>query len=232
MNVDLFLNGPLGVWVLDQVDAGQVGCVHSPMWEICQRARALGIAAVEGNANDVTYHAASVGLSMHYPYILKEHVLERYQALYNVHPALLPWGKCYYPVFWALWAGEPAGCTLHRIAAGIDDGQIVAQRAVPAYPWDTGGTLHRRVSEAEQGLFLEYWPMIAAGEALASRPQPESGSFHYRSEFLRLKNEAAVEALSGTELLDLIRCLSHPDYSGLVVTLGGRTYEVSARPLT
>ena len=230
--VDLFLNGPLGAWILDQVDAGQVGCVHSPTAEICRQARALGIAAIEGNANAVTYQAASVGLSMHYPYILKGHVLERYAALYNIHPALLPWGKCYYPVFWALWAGEPAGCTLHRIAAGIDDGPIVAQREVPVYLWDTGGTLHQRVSEAEKGLFLTFWPKIAAGVFYEGTPQPEGGSFHYRSEFMRLKNEVDVEALSGPELLDLIRCLSHPAYSGLVVTLGARSYEVSMWPLT
>jgi len=231
MKVDLFLNGPLGAWVLGQVDASEVGCVHSPSAEICGRARALGISAHEGTANNATYTAQAIGVSMHYPYILKSRVLRRYEALYNIHPALLPWGKCYYPVFWALLKGEPAGCTLHRIAAGIDDGDIVAQKRVPVYEWDTGGTLHQRVSEAEKGLFLEYWTRIVAGETLETQPQPPGGSFYYKREFMALKNNADIEALSGPELLQLIRCLSHPSYSGLAVTAGGRRYEVSMRAL-
>ena len=230
MSVDLFLGGPLGLWALDQVDAREIGNVYTRDLATFERARALNVPVyMDLDVADLGMRA--VGLSFHYPRIFKSDVLDKYEYIYNIHPGLLPWGKCYYPVFWALWSGEPAGCTLHRISPGIDDGPIVAQREVPAYPWDTGGTLHRRVSQAEQGLFLEYWPKIAAGVFYEGAPQPEGGSFHYRSEFMRLKIGADIESMGGQELLRLIQCLSHPDYSGLVVTLGGRSYEVSARPL-
>lgn len=232
MSIDLFLNGPLGAWVLDQVDRADVGLVHSPTPAICERARALGIEALCGNASNVQYMAKGrAALSMHYPYLLKPHVLERYGAVYNVHPGLLPWGKCYYPVFWALWAGEPCGCTLHRIDGGIDTGDVVAQRKVSVYEWDTGGTLHRRVSEAEKGLFLEWWPRLAAGEAVPCKPQGAGGSFHYRREFFALKQAAGLGQLSADDVLRLVRCLSHEQYTGLVVTFGGRRYEISARPV-
>lgn len=231
MSVDLFLNGPLGAWVLDQVDAGQVGCVHSPTAAICDKARALGIPAYCGDANRDGESHSAIGLSMHYPYILKERVLRQYKALYNIHPALLPWGRCYYPVFWALWADEPAGCTLHRIDAGIDTGNIIDQRDVVKYDWDTGGSLHRRVSETEKALFLEWWPLIAMGKELRGDPQPAGGSFHYQRDFFELKRLADAGALSGDELLKLIRCLSHEQYAGMLVTQGGRQYEVSMRPV-
>lgn len=221
MRVDLYTNGPLGMWALDQVDADQIGRVVTPSAEIARMAENRGLGGRDG---------VSRALSFHYPTLLKSKELAAYEVVYNIHPALLPWGKCYYPVFWALWAGEPAGCTLHVVNAGIDDGPIVEQRRVPQYQWDTGGSLHARVSEAEKGLFLEYWPRIVAGEELPATPQPEGGSFHYRREFMELK-QADVEALSCAELLRLIQALSHPTYSGLLVTLGGRQYEISARPL-
>lgn len=221
MRVDLYTNGPLGMWALDQVDADEVGRVVTPSAEIRQAAKERGLGGVS---------VARRALSFHYPTILKPSELAAYEVVYNIHPALLPWGKCYYPVFWALWAGEPAGCTLHVVDEGIDSGPIVAQRAVAKHEWDTGGTLHARVSEAEKGLFLEYWPRIVAGEELPATPQPKGGSFHYRDGFMALKERAVTGQMSGDEVLRLVRCLSHPTYSGMVLPIGGRQYEVSARP--
>jgi len=233
MTVDLFLNGPLGAWVLDQVDARDVGIVHSPTPAICEKARNIGIRAGAGfegeSINSYGDTVSSVGLSMHYPYILKPEVLARYDVIYNIHPGLLPWGRCYYPVFWALWADEPAGCTLHVIDEGVDTGPIIIQNEVAKYDWDTGGSLHRRVSEMEKALFLNWWKY---GEAIGERrPQPEGGSYHSKQSFFDLKREAQTGQMSADEVLRLIRCLSHEDYTGMIVSFGGRTYEISARPV-
>ncbi len=97
--VDLFLGGPLGLWVLGNVDPGEVGTVFSRDENILMRAAALGIPTQQG-------HGVRIGLSMHYPLLLSPETLAQYDRVYNIHPAFLPWGRCYYPVFWALWAGE------------------------------------------------------------------------------------------------------------------------------
>jgi len=218
--VDLFLGGPLGLWVLDNVDPQTVGRVFTHDDAIAQKARAMP---------DTGYKGARVGLSVHYPELIDQDGIDKYEHIYNIHPGLLPWGRCYYPVFWALWADEPAGCTLHKIDAGIDTGPIVAQCVVPKYDWDTGGTLHQRVSDAEKGLFLEYWPCIAGGVPPMALPQGDGGSFHLRKEFTDLKLYGGDQVGTITQLLKLVRCLSHPDYSGLIVHAGGKEYEVSAR---
>jgi len=218
--VDLFLGGPLGLWVLDNVDPQTVRCVFSEDDAIANKARGIGITGISG--------PAPVGLSVHYPHILEHSSISRYEHIYNIHPGLLPWGRCYYPVFWALWADEPAGCTLHEIDAGIDTGPIVAQCVVPKYDWDTGGSLHQRVSESEKGLFLEYWPRIMAGDMPEAVPQVGKGSFHLKQEFFDLRLYGA-QGLTAPEMLKLIRCLSHPDYTGLIVHAGHKEYEVSAR---
>ena len=114
-----------------------------------------------------------------------------------------------------------------------------------------GGTLHQRVSDAEKGLFLEYWPRIVAGDMPPAIPQPAGGSFHLKQEFFELKEPVRMRGLSFdeflalddkeplpfkniTELLTLILCLSHPDYSGMIVMVGGKygkKYEISMRPV-
>ena len=219
MPVDLFLGGPLGLWVLDQVSADEVGAVYTETPEIIERVAALQLGR----------WPSQVGLSVHYPRLLPPQVLSGYRAIYNIHPGLLPWGRGYYPVFWSMWADEPTGCTLHQIDGGIDTGPIVAQRRVPKYSWDTGGSLHRRVSEAGKGLFLEYWPLLQGEALLGTVAQQSQGSYHNRADFFALKRDTV--ARSGTELLRLIRCLSHEQYTGLEVEWGGRQYEISARPM-
>ncbi len=228
MLVDLFLGGPIGLWMLEQVDPRNVGVVTTDDARIRHRAEALGI-AVWGLAPWWTI--ATLGLSVHYPHLLSAATLSRYDAVYNIHPALLPFGRCYYPVFWALWKNEPAGCTLHQIAPGIDDGPIVAQRKVPQYDFDTGGSLHQRVSEAEKGLLLEYWPRLARGELLPTTPQKGYSTFHSKQSFFDLKQNAPIEAYDGRQLLALIRALSHGQYTGLEVDIDGHRFEVSMREL-
>jgi len=233
MTVDLFLNGPLGAWVLDQVDARDVGMVHSPDHAIAEKARAIGMWAHTGNINQFDYNwsGGGIGLSMHYPYIIKPEILHQYSVIYNIHPGLLPWGRCYYPVFWALWADEPAGCTLHVIDEGVDTGNICYQLDVPKYDWDTGGSLHRRVSDAEKALFLDWWPRIVEGFKPEGVPQIGDGSYHSKQSFFDLKREAQTGQMGADEVLRLIRCLSHEQYTGMIVSFGGRTYEISARPV-
>ena len=227
--VDLFLGGPLGLWVLDNVDQRTIGRVYTKDEDIFRLALTRGI-AVGDFINDTHGVMAPVGLSVHWPEILPAEFIDKYEHIYNIHPGYLPWGRCYYPVFWALWADEPAGCTLHEIDAGIDTGPIVERCYVPKYDWDTGGTLHQRVSDAEKGLFLKYWTVLAAGVQPMALPQLSGGSFHLRDEFYDLKLYGGDQVGTITQLLKLVRCLSHPNYSGLIVHAGGKEYEVSMRP--
>jgi len=223
--------------VLDNVDPQMINQVMTDDDAIFDKAQALRVSGL------YTHDAAApVGLSVHFPLLFNARAIANYEHIYNIHPGYLPWGRCYYPVFWALWNDEPAGCTLHEIDAGIDTGPIVAQCSVPKYDWDTGGTLHQRVSDAEKGLFLEFWPCIVDGDMLEAVPQVGAGSFHLQAEFLELKASGAAAFMFGEpdsamqgfmtyRLLRLIRCLSHPDYTGMLVNAGGKQYEVSMRPV-
>jgi len=87
--------------------------------------------------------------------VLKPIMLEAFpHRIINLHPSLLPkfpgreaWAQ-------ALTAGETVtGCTVHYVDAGVDSGEIIAQREVPILPNDTPASLHARIQLSERDLF-------------------------------------------------------------------------------
>ena len=89
--------------------------------------------------------------------VLKEPMLEAFpRRIINLHPSLLPkfpgieaWAQ-------ALAAGEKVtGCSVHYVDAGIDSGEVIAQRKVAILPNDTPESLHARLQIAERELYPE-----------------------------------------------------------------------------
>lgn len=68
----------------------------------------------------------------------------------NIHPSLLPKHKGLHTHERAIAAGDSeSGCTIHYVTPGVDEGEIILQRAVPIRPDDTPDTLAARVLEQE-----------------------------------------------------------------------------------
>jgi methionyl-tRNA formyltransferase len=211
MGADLLIGGTLGGWALERARPEDVAQVVTDDAELAAAAIARGLPV----RTDHDYDPSARGLSVHYPRIVPARLIDAYDGLWNLHPGLLPWGRGMYPVFWALYEGEPAGATLHELVEALDAGPVVAWTQVDVLPDDTGGSLHARVQEAEKALFDAYWPRIAAGEALPASPQPAAGgSSHTKAEFLALK-ERGWRELSPGRRAHLERCLEFPGYTGL-----------------
>lgn len=76
------------------------------------------------------------------------------RRIVNIHPSLLPAFPGLEAWRQALAAGvAETGCTVHYVDAGMDTGEILAQRAVPVLPGDTAETLHARIQVAEHVLY-------------------------------------------------------------------------------
>ncbi|HTK31897.1 MAG TPA: phosphoribosylglycinamide formyltransferase [Candidatus Saccharimonadaceae bacterium] len=72
----------------------------------------------------------------------------------NIHPSLLPAFPGRDAITDALHYGvSVTGCTVHVVGAGLDDGPIVAQRAVEVREGDTRDTLAERIHAAEHALY-------------------------------------------------------------------------------
>lgn len=72
----------------------------------------------------------------------------------NIHPSLLPAYPGLDTHARAIAAGEAeAGCTVHLVTAGVDEGPILGQARVPILPGDDDHTLSARVLEQEHKLY-------------------------------------------------------------------------------
>ncbi len=99
--------------------------------------------------------------------ILKSITLDAFpRRIINLHPSLLPKFPGREAWTQALVAGEKmTGCTVHFVDAGVDSGEIIAQREVPILPNDSPASLHERIQRAERELFPAVIGTLAAQRA-------------------------------------------------------------------
>ena len=72
----------------------------------------------------------------------------------NIHPSLLPLYPGLNTHARAIEAGDAeAGCTVHIVTEGVDEGPALGQSRVPILPGDTPDTLAERVKAAEHTLY-------------------------------------------------------------------------------
>lgn len=82
----------------------------------------------------------------------------------NVHPSLLPLYPGLDTHARAIAAGDPeAGCTVHLVTEGVDEGPVLDQARVPVLPDDTPQTLAQRVLTAEHALYPAALNAFCAG---------------------------------------------------------------------
>jgi methionyl-tRNA formyltransferase len=223
---DLFLGSDIGLWVLGEVSPVDVLRVYTLDPKVALAASERGFELFEGNANVAGLPKGNTGFSVHYPVVFTPAFLSGYSKVYNLHPGYLPWGRGFYPIFWAIWEQSPAGATLHEVTERVDEGPVVAQLRVDSYPSDLGRDLFLRVREAEKAIFRDCWEGIREGRCLPSRPQGSGGTRHSRKEFFHLKEQANWREMRGEDLMRLIRALTFEGYTGLEVRLGESRYHV------
>jgi phosphoribosylglycinamide formyltransferase-1 len=74
----------------------------------------------------------------------------------NIHPSLLPKYKGLDTHQRAIDAGDSeAGCTVHWVSPGVDDGEIIQQAAIPILPGDSADSLAARILPVEHKLYPE-----------------------------------------------------------------------------
>ena len=108
--------------------------------------------------------------------ILGPAVLARFEGrLINTHPALLPSFPGAHAVRDALAARVPTtGSTVHLVDAGVDTGQVLAQREVPVLPGDDEATLHERIKHVERELLVETVADVVAPPPTSPPPTRKS----------------------------------------------------------
>lgn len=97
--------------------------------------------------------------------IVRKPVLDAFPGrILNIHPSLLPAFPGLEAQRQALEYGvKVAGCTVHYVTAGMDEGPIIRQAAVPVLNGDTFETLRDRILEQEHRIYAEAIQLFAQG---------------------------------------------------------------------
>lgn len=153
---------------------------------------------------------------MGWPYIVRDAILDVAPCI-GMHPSMLPRRRGGAPVNWAILDGEPsAAVSLIRLRPGIDNGEILAQRAVPIGATDYIADVGERVYALTEELMAESATLLAAGratwttqdETLATytrRRRPDDGRIRWNDSAVRIRN--------------LVRAVSRP-FPGAFTQLG------------
>ncbi len=125
---------------IDHRPFGQVRHAHELAVDAALRTRGVEVVVLAG-----------------YMRILTPHLVRAWEGrMLNIHPSLLPNHPGLDTHARALAAGDAeAGCTVHLVTEGVDEGPILGQARVPVEPGDTPETLAARVRAAEHRLYPE-----------------------------------------------------------------------------
>lgn len=104
---------------------------------------------------ELVEHGIEVVALAGYMRLLTPWLVRRWEGrMLNIHPSLLPKYPGLDTHARALAAGDDeAGCTVHLVTEGVDEGPVLARTAVPVLADDTPASLAQRVLTAEHRLY-------------------------------------------------------------------------------
>jgi methionyl-tRNA formyltransferase len=162
--------------------------------------------------------------SFYYREMLKRELLEiPWRGALNMHGSLLPKYRGRVPVNWAIIHGETeTGATLHYMTEKPDNGNIVAQQAVPILPNDTALQVFQKVTFAAEMALNTVLPDLLAGRAKAVEQDLGKGAY-----FGGRKAEDGIIDWSqpAQAIHNLVRAVA-PPYPGATTKLMGKSMRV------
>lgn len=141
----------------------------------------------------------------------------------NIHGSLLPKYRGRAPVNWALIHGETqTGTTLHYMTEKPDDGDIVAQTAVPILPDDTAKEVFDKVTVAAELTLHGAVPALVAGTA-PRRAQDRAQATYFGG---RKPEDGVIDwSRPAADIHNLVRAVA-PPYPGARTRVRGRSARV------
>ena len=162
--------------------------------------------------------------SFYYREMLKRELLEiPKRGALNMHGSLLPKYRGRVPVNWAIIHGEAeTGSTLHYMTEKPDNGDIVAQQAVPILPNDNALQVFQKVTVAAEMALNACLPDLLAGRAKAVKQDLSKGGYFGG----RKAEDGVIDwSQSAQAIHNLVRAVA-PPYPGATSVLMGQPLRV------
>ena len=162
--------------------------------------------------------------SFYYREMLKCELLDIPKAgALNMHGSLLPKYRGRVPVNWAIIHGErKTGATLHYMTEKPDNGDIVAQQAVPILPNDTAFEVFNKVTMAAEMALDGVLPALLAGNATRKKQDLSKGGYFGG----RRPEDGVIDwSQSAQQIHNLVRAVA-PPYPGATARLFGKPMRI------
>jgi methionyl-tRNA formyltransferase len=168
--------------------------------------------------------------SFYYREMLKRELLQiPKRGALNMHGSLLPKYRGRVPVNWAIINGETeTGSTLHYMTEKPDNGDIVAQQAVPILPNDSALEVFQKVTMAAEMALNSVLPDLLAGKAQSVKQDLSLGAYFGG----RKAEDGIIDwSLDAQSIHNLVRAVA-PPYPGASTLLMGKPLRILRTLLT
>ena len=122
-------------------------------------------------------------ISFNYKYIIPEDVIEYMgDKIINLHISYLPYNRGSSPNFFSFYENTKKGVTIHKMAKGLDTGDILCQKEVELEEQkETFSSSYKKLSNELIELFIENWDKLKEG-TITSTAQQGKGTYHTMKE--------------------------------------------------
>jgi len=162
--------------------------------------------------------------SFYYREMLKRELLAiPKRGALNMHGSLLPQYRGRVPVNWAIIKGETeTGSTLHYMTEKPDNGDIVAQQAIPILPNDLALEVFQKVTVAAEMALNDCLPDLLAGKAKAQKQDLSKGAYFGG----RKAEDGVIDWSQDVQTIhNLVRAVA-PPYPGATTTVMGKPMRI------
>lgn len=133
-------------------------------------------------------------VSYNYTHIIKQDIIDYMKGqCVNLHISMLPWNKGADPNFWSFIDNTPKGVTIHRVAKGLDTGDIIFQREIvfDESKESFSSTYHVLQKEITDLFEINFHDLLYGNYKV--KVQDKLGTYHCRFDMLKLINNEAFD---------------------------------------
>ncbi len=176
-------------------------------------------------------------LNVHSLYLIHPEVVTAPKmGAYNLHPGLLPEYAGLNTPSWSIYNREQAhGVSLHRIEAGVDTGNVIYERSIPAEATDTGLSVSLKCAKTGIEMISNLLDDALKNQIPEGRIQNLENRSYYKKHSVPLNGEINWAA-SAAETDALIRASNYAPFASPWGTpysyIGGERYAVSKSVMT
>lgn len=129
-------------------------------------------------------------VSFNYRYLIPKEVLDLMpDRVINLHTSYLPYNRGSSPNFFSFMDDTPKGVTIHRMAEGLDTGDILCRKELFFDEGrETFASTYEKLLAAMKELFYENWDAIKAGKITAQK-QEGCGTYHTMRELAEIREK-------------------------------------------